>query len=153
MNNASVETRQQRRFRGRQEKKGIAVPVKNAFYRAMGMAKQVTEALSAAMNLGPVAMKLAMMDLAFRLGNYKSRGKGRGTPARNYLRPYSTAWRDRGTKVQESLRQMLGGWALNKRLTGLTKNQFLDKMRTAEGRIELRRLAETLRMQHALAVA
>lgn len=79
----SPETRQQRRFKARQEKKEIH-PQKNAFYRAMAMFKERAEAMKAAALIGPIEAKLALMALADRLGQYKSRGHGRGAPMRRY---------------------------------------------------------------------
>lgn len=81
----SHETRQQRRFKARQEKKEIH-PQKNAFYRAMAMFKERAEAMKAAALIGPIEAKLALLALADRLGQYKSRGKGKGVPARAHNR-------------------------------------------------------------------
>ena len=78
MNNASVETRQQRRFKARLEKKGPHKVHKNAFHRALKVFKERYDALKAASMMGPIEAKLALMALADRLGVYKSRGKGRG---------------------------------------------------------------------------
>lgn len=82
MNNASAETRQQRRHSARQERKqGLSAPLqKNAFYRAYAAFKLRAEAMQAAMVMGPIAAKLALMDLAFELGKYTSRGKGGKRP-------------------------------------------------------------------------
>lgn len=81
----SPETRQQRRFKARQEKKKIH-PQKNGYYRALAMFKERAETLKAAVLIGPIEAKLALMALAERLGEYKSRGKGRGDNGRNWLR-------------------------------------------------------------------
>lgn len=108
----TAETRQQRRHRQRQEKKQSSYrPQKNAFRRALVVFKERAEALKAAAAImGPIAAKLALMDLAMRLGAYKSRGKGRGTPARSYN---LAAGRSRYMPHQgerECLRRRLGGF-------------------------------------------
>lgn len=123
MNNASPETRQQRRYRQRVEKKGPPRPQKNAFNRALDTFKQRAEALKAASLIGPLEAKLALMDLANKLGQYKSRGHGRGTPARNHLRIRSRYRPHQG--AQETFRRRLGGYAATMRAFGQTKRQML----------------------------
>lgn len=138
MNNASVETRQQRRFRARQEKKGPPKPQRGAFKRALEAFRHRAEALKAASALTPLLAKLALMELAGRLGQYKSRGHGRGTPPRRFgnrpgaYRPHQGA--------QERIRRTLGGWAFNKRMSGLTKRQALEMLATKEGQRKYARL-------------
>ena len=123
MNNTSVETRQQRRFKSRQEKKGPMKPQKNAFHRAMKMFKERYDALQAAMAMGPIAAKLAMgpiaarlalMALADRLGQYKSRGKGRGgiSPAHNIQAQRSRYRPHQGAREME--RRRVGGFAFRR---------------------------------------
>lgn len=80
----SAETRQQRRYKRRQERKGIAKPHSNAYGRALKAFKIRAEALRAAAAMTPILAKLALMELAGKLGAYKSRGHGRGTPSRRY---------------------------------------------------------------------
>lgn len=110
MNNASVETHQQRRFKARQEKKGPMKPQKNAFHRAMKMFKERAEALKAAMMMGPITAKLALMELADRLGQYVSRGKGRGgiSPSYNVAAGRSKYMPHQGEQERE--RRRLGGF-------------------------------------------
>lgn len=126
MNNASVETRQQRRHSARQQRKGAPKPQKNAFYRAMAVAKNCADALRAAASLGQIAMKIAMMDLAIKLGQYKSRGHGRGTPMCN-SRPYcNNGGKQRPHQSgQECLRRAVGGWGFRKNYTGMTKAETM----------------------------
>lgn len=111
MNNASVETRQQRRFRARQEKKGPMKLQKGAFKRALAMFKERAEALKAAMMIGPIEAKLALMALADRLGQYKSRGKGRGgiSPSYNLAAQRSRYRPHQGLREME--RRRIGGFA------------------------------------------
>lgn len=124
MNNATAETRQQRRFKQRQDRKGARAPAKNAFYRVMAIVNQRAEALKAAMMIGPIAAKLALMDLALKLGEYKSRGHGRGTPTRNHLRSINSRRPHQG--AQECARRAVGGWARHYKRTGWTKEQALQ---------------------------
>lgn len=49
----------------------------------------------------------------------RHRGKGRGTPSRNYFRPYAHA--EQGQGLQERLRRVIGGWAWHQR-----KGAFYD---------------------------
>lgn len=79
----SAETRQQRRHRARQERKGPMKPQQGAYKRALAMFKERAEALKAAAIMAPIAAKLALMELAMKL-DYSSRGHGRGTPSRRY---------------------------------------------------------------------
>lgn len=131
MNNASVETRQQRRFRARQERKGPPKPHKGPFKRALEAFKQRAEALKAASALTPLLAKLALMELAGRLGAYKSRGHGRGTPSRRYGSRPGAYSPHQG--AQERIRRTLGGWAFNYRMSGLTKRETLELISTREG--------------------
>lgn len=130
MNNASPETRQQRRFRARQERKGPPKQHKGAFKRALEAFKQRAEALKAASVLTPLLAKLALMELADRLGAYKSRGHGRGSPNRRYG---NTSSHTAHQGAQERIRRTLGGWAENYRTTGLTKRETLELISTREG--------------------
>jgi hypothetical protein len=63
-------------------------------------------------------------DALGEINPYRSRGKGRGTPSRNWMRPYC----NNGGKhyphqgPQECLRRRVGGWAGK----GYTKQQALD---------------------------
>lgn len=139
----TAETRQQRRHKARQEAKGIAVPQKNAFHRALTAFKMRAEALQAAMAMGPIAAKLALMDLSMKLGAYKSRGKGKGNEGRNYMRPYTNA-RKPHASGQECLRRAVGGWGFRKRLTGLTKRETLQLL-APHGRIPLERAIAIVR--------
>lgn len=107
----TAETRQQRRHRQRQEKKQSSYrPQKNAFRRALVVFKERAEALKAAAIMGPIAAKLALMDLAMRLGAYKSRGKGRGTPARSYNLAAGRSRYMPHQSERECLRRRLGGF-------------------------------------------
>lgn len=145
----SAETRQQRRHRARTDAKGHIArpPQKNAFYRALEVIKLRTEALTAAATIGPLAAKIAIMDLAMKLGEYKSRGHGKNRPS------YAHGRGSRGGRVvggphqgaQERLRRLLGGWAASKHWSDLTKRQFIAKLQTAEGRKTLRGVAERVR--------
>lgn len=121
----TAETRQQRRFRARQEKKGIAKPQKNAYKRALEQFKIRAEAMKAAAIMTPLLAKIALMDLAARMGVYKSRGHGRGTPSRNYMRPYcnngGTGRPHQG--VQECLRRAVGGFAMCLQREGMNKRE------------------------------
>lgn len=119
----TAETRQQRRHRARQEKKGEPKPHKGAYRRALEAFKERAEALKAAMSMGQIAPKLALMDLANRLGTYKSRGHGRGTPSRNYMRPRGHNKAHQG--AQERMRRALGGFAFAQRMTGLNKRETI----------------------------
>lgn len=83
-------------------------------------ATQCALAIAAAMSLPPAERALALLAVK----PYKSRGKGRGTPARNYHKPTHNA-RPAHEGEQERLRRSLGGWAAYKRLTGETKEQTL----------------------------
>ena len=114
MNNASAETRQQRRFKARQEKKGPMKPQKGAFKRAMVMFKERAEALKAAMMIGPIEAKLALMALADRLSQYKSRGHGRGgyEPAHNRAAGRSRYMPHQGEREME--RRRVGGFAFRR---------------------------------------
>lgn len=145
MNNASAETRQQRRFRARQERKTFVPARKNAFHRALSMAKSVADALQASMALGPITMKLAMMDLAFRFGQYKSRGHGRGTSPRRYGQDGNNARHGKPHQSgQECLRRAVGGWGHRKNYTGMTKMQTLAFIAGA-GRMRLETAIQTVR--------
>lgn len=119
----SPETRQQRRFKARQERKKLhAKPAqKNAFYRAMTMFKERAEALKAAALIGPIEAKLALLALADRLGQYKSRGKGRGTPMRRYGNRTGAYMPHQGER--ECLRRRIGGFA-ERRRSELFKAKF-----------------------------
>ena len=84
--------------------------VRNAFRRAKEMMAKVREAK------GDVS-------LLAEIGPYKSRGKGRGAPARRHGNPAGRYSPHQG--AQECVRRAAGGWAQNKRITGLTKAQSL----------------------------
>lgn len=126
MNNANVQTRQQRRYQKRKERKGIAKPQKNAFRRAYEAFKLRAEALKAASILTPLLAKLALMDLAMRLGDYKSRGHGKNAPSYALGRgSRGGSWPKAHQSGQECLRRALGGWAFRQRFTGMTKVETL----------------------------
>lgn len=58
-----------------------------------------------------------------KLDTYRSRGKGRGTPARNFHRSRSRYTPHQGR--QECLRRRIGGWAFSQAYFGLTKREYL----------------------------
>lgn len=151
----SVETRQQRRYSARRAAKGRIArpPQKNAFYRALEALKARGEALQAAAVIGPLMQKLALMDLAMKLGGYRSRGHGLCKPSYAHGRGSRGGNNARTGRphqgAQERLRQLLGGWAMSQRWGGLTKRQFLEKLRTSEGRKNLKALAERVQRMAA----
>jgi hypothetical protein len=139
MTSATPETRQQRRARARQEAKAFlqAQPRskkeerqhRNAFKRAKEQFAEIRKATEAQFHLGPMAVRLAMMQLAAMLGTYVSRGKGRGKPARRYGNEPGAYSPHQGR--QECLRRVVGGWAFAQRLWGTTKAQGLAQMAKA----------------------
>lgn len=138
MNNATPETRQQRRARSRMERKGPAKLQKNAYQRALVMFRERAEALKAAAVTGPTA-KLALMELAHKLGQYKSRGHGRGSPMRRYGQAGNNGGKSRPhMSGQECMRRAVGGWGFRSRITGLTKTETL-RLLAPHGRIPLER--------------
>lgn len=137
MNNASVETRQQRRYSARQQRKGTAKPQKNAFYRVMAVTKTVADAVRAAGALPALAMKIAMMELAYKLGEYKSRGHGKNAPSYAHGRgSHGGSWRKAHQSGQECLRRAIGGWAHHKRYAGMTKIETLQFIAPQRVRLE-----------------
>lgn len=151
MTSASAETRQQRRFNGRQERKGIAKPQKNAFRRAMEAFKSRSEALTAAAIMGPLMMKIALMDLALKLGEYKSRGHGINRPSYAHGRgSRGGSWTKAHQSGQECLRRAVGGWALVQARTGLSKHETFALLATHGNKIRLQASIDMVRglMRH-----
>jgi hypothetical protein len=58
--------------------------------------------IAAAMAL-PVEAQMAAFN---NIPEYKSRGKGRGTPSRNFLKPYATNWKDKLSGHTNGAREM-----------------------------------------------
>lgn len=103
--------------------------------------RAIFAAIATAMAL-PVDQRSAALS---GIGPYRSRGKGRGSPSRNWLRPFSHNTPHQG--AQERLRRKIGGWAWHKRQAAfydpaapLTKNQTLGighaRVRNAERLLE-----------------
>lgn len=145
MNNASPETRQQRRFRARQERKQPHPQPKNAFKRAMQAFEDRAEVLKAAAAMLPIDAKLAFMALAARIGNYRSRGHGLNRPSYAHGRgSRGGSWPEAHQSGQEALRRAVGGWAFYKRCTGLTKNETFQLL-APHGKVKIERAIAMLK--------
>lgn len=62
---------------------------------------------------------------------YRSRGKGRGTPAKRYGNKPGTRYL-KHTMEQECIRRRIGGWAKSIRNTGLTKREVLARVQRGD---------------------
>lgn len=111
----TAETRQQRRFKARQEKKGAPKPHNHPYRRALEMFKVRADALKGIEQLRPIEMKLALMSVAMKL-DYTSRGHGRGTPSRRYGNRPGAYSPHQG--IRECTRRSIGGFAAAHRLVG-----------------------------------
>jgi hypothetical protein len=72
------------------------------------MAAALVAAVSAAASFGPLQRQSALAEALSKLGTYKSRGKGRGTPSRRYGNPPGRYSPHQGAREME--RRRLGGF-------------------------------------------
>lgn len=153
MNNASPETRQQRRWKQRHEKRQPFAPQKNAFKRAMAAFKERAEVLKAAASMLPIDAKLAFMALAQRIGDYRSRGHGLNKPSYAHgAGSRGGSWPKAHYNGQECLRRAVGGWAFAKRCTGMTKHEILAAVQRRFGaQVRLEKAIEFVRNDLAAA--
>ena len=79
----------------------------NPFAKRDAMQEAINKAMAGADFLGPVAVQMVMMQLAASLGQYRSRGKGRGTPARVYGNPPSKYMPHQGKRECERRRRRI----------------------------------------------
>jgi hypothetical protein len=87
------------------------------FARAKFMAAALAAAIGAAASFGPLQRQSALAEAMARVGQYRSRGKGRGTPSRNYGNRSDNAPAHQGER--EMLRRRLGGFGHHRKMLTL----------------------------------
>ncbi len=110
---------QARITRKHQHRKPVSERLKRLAFKTARMVFAEVAALQAKYQGLELQEKLRSLD------PYRSRGKGRGTPSRNYGHS-GNAPSHQG--VQERLRRSLGGWAQVFRTQGVTKRMYLAGM-------------------------